>query len=381
MRPLPPPTPTLSFPAASAERAGGVGTLEPAPASSPSSPSSCSPGELDLSTLADRIPALAAARDIATAEEITRQLAHGHYENFSVVSMLVPRRLRQDFCNIYAFCRTADDLGDELGSRERAAAALNQFREQTHACFAGAADSALFAALQPTIRKHDLPIQPFLDLIDAFQQDQRVTRYDTFQQLADYCRRSANPVGRLVLLLFGYRDQQRFALSDLTCTALQLANFWQDVRRDYLDLDRIYLPRESMQKFGVTERQLGEQIRASRCDEPTRRLIEHEVHRTAELFDRGDALLPLLSAGVRAHVQLFAAGGRAVLNSIRRQNFDTLTRRPSLGKRQKAKLMVRALACTSMGTWLRGGGGGGAGRASAGANRKEIAAGAGDARA
>jgi squalene synthase HpnC len=365
LRPLPPPTLSSS----PADSAASTPEVFAAPIGATST-------ALELSRLAARIPALAPAADLATAETITRQLAHQHYENFSVVSLLVPRRLRQDFSNIYAFCRTADDLGDELGSRELASRALARFRELTQACFTGDARAAVFVALAGTIQRHEIPIQPFLDLIDAFEQDQRVTRYDTFHQLADYCTRSANPVGRLVLHLFGYRDEERFRLSDFTCTALQLANFWQDVRRDLLDLDRIYLPRESMQKFGVTERQLAAQIRAGRCDEPARRLIEFEVHRTAELFDRGDALLPLLSASVRAHVQLFAAGGRAVLKAIRRRNFDTVSGRPSLGSRQKAGLIFKALACTSVGTWLRGGG-----RSSAGESRRIVAPGAGDARA
>ena len=171
--------------------------------------------------------------DLAAAEHYTRQLAHTHYENFSVVSVLLPRHLRQDFCNVYAFCRTADDLADEVNDRSKASELLARFRAATEACYQGVTSTAIFVALEGTIRRHDIPIDPFLDLIDAFEQDQRVDRYATFDEVVDYCRRSANPVGRLVLYMCGYRDSQRQRLSDQTCTALQLANFWQDVRRDH----------------------------------------------------------------------------------------------------------------------------------------------------
>ncbi len=274
------------------------------------------------------------------AQAFTRLLAADHYENFTVVSVLVPRELRQDFCNIYAFCRVADDLGDELGDRDLSLRWLERFREQTQACYAGERNNHVFVALGETIRRHGIPIQPFLDLIDAFEQDQRVTRYDTFEQVVDYCRRSADPVGRLVLYTCGYRDEQRQRLSDKTCTALQLANFWQDVRQDIDERDRIYLPRESMERFGVSE----EQIVAKRCDDGYRRLIQFEVDRTAKLFDEGDVLLPTLAPAVRGQISLFGKGGRAVLEAIRRQNYDTLSHRPVLSHWQKGRLLMTALA-------------------------------------
>ena len=195
----------------------------------------------------------------------------------------------------------------------------------------------------PSIQRHSIPIEPFDDLLDAFEQDQRVNRYQTLAQLVEYCRRSADPVGRLVLWMCGYRDPQRQRLSDRTCTALQLANFWQDVRRDLLERERIYLPAESMDRFGVTESSLRQQIQERRCDQPMRRLIEFEVDRTAGLFDEGDALLPMLDRSVRGQISLFGAGGRAVLHAIRRQNYDTLSRRPSLSKWQKGHLISTAL--------------------------------------
>jgi squalene synthase HpnC len=277
--------------------------------------------------------------DLEAARRFTRRLALGHYENFSVLSVLLPSHLKQDFSNIYAFCRTADDLGDEVPDKALALSYLSRFRDYTLACYEGRALSPLFVALRQTIAKYDIPIQPFLDLIDAFEQDQRINRYDSFPQLVDYCRRSADPVGRLVLYMCGYRDLRRQQLSDRTCTALQLANFWQDVRRDILDLDRIYIPADSMQRYGVTE----EQIHQGRCEGSFRELMRFEVDRTAALFDEGDALLPLLDPGVRRHVALFASGGRAVLDAIRRQNYDTLTRRPALSNFRKGRLVVAAL--------------------------------------
>jgi squalene synthase HpnC len=282
---------------------------------------------------------LKAAANLPEAEAATAHLAHSHYENFSVVSVLLPKRLRQDFCNVYAFCRVADDLGDEVGDREQALRLLAEFHQLTEACYHGDGDTALFVALRGTIRKYDIPIQPFLDLISAFQQDQHIVRYQTFEQVVDYCRRSADPVGRLVLYMCGYRDEQRQRFSDQICTALQLTNFWQDVRRDILDRDRIYLPLDTMNRFGVTEAQ----IRQGRCDQPYRDLIRFEVDRTQALFDQGEALLPMLDRSVRAQVSLFARGGRSILQAIRRQNYDTLSHRPSLSKMQKGRLIASAL--------------------------------------
>jgi squalene synthase HpnC len=290
-------------------------------------------------TLTAQIPVLAPAADLATAQAVTRKLAHQHYENFSVISWFVPRELRQDFCNIYAFCRMADDAADEQTDTQTALNLLGRMREYTLACFAGQSETALFSALSDTIRRHELPKQPFLDLIDAFEQDQRVTRYETYPQLLDYCRRSANPVGRLVLNLFGYKDEKLMRLSDQTCTALQLTNFWQDVRRDYQDRNRIYIPKHTMKQFGVSE----DQIRDGRCDDCYRAVIRHEVERTERLFAAGDGLVPLLDKRYRRQIALFSRGGRAILQAIRGRNFDTLTSRPSLSYWKKTRLALGLL--------------------------------------
>jgi squalene synthase HpnC len=278
--------------------------------------------------------------DPAEAERFTWRLAHTHYENFPVVSILLPPPLRQDFCNIYAFCRIADDLGDEIGDREESLRLLERFRQETEALFAGRPGTVVFMALQRTVQRHDIPIQPFLDLIDAFEQDQRVTRYDTFEQVLDYCRRSADPVGRLVLYMCGYRDELRQKLSDQTCSALQLANFWQDIQRDLHDHDRIYLPRETMDRFGISE----ELLRSGICTDEFRQCVRFEVDRTEGMFAEGDALLPLLSDDVRPQVLLFGQGGRAILKAIRRQNYDTLTQRPELSRWQMGRLIFTAMA-------------------------------------
>jgi squalene synthase HpnC len=287
----------------------------------------------------DAALALAPSRSVAQCEEFTRQLARSHYENFSIVSVLLPKRLTQDFCNVYAFCRVADDLGDEIHNQSRALAELDRLKEMTRACYAGEVGSVLFVALSATIKRHEIPIQPFLDLIDAFQQDQRMARYHTFDQLLDYCKRSADPVGRIVLYMCDHRDEERQKLSDLTCSALQLANFWQDVRRDLTDLDRIYLPAEDMQKFGVTE----QQVREHRCDPNYRDLIRFQVDRTVEMFDLGEALIPLLDPGVRGHIALFGKGGRAILQAIRDCDYDTLSDRPALSGWQKGRLILSAV--------------------------------------
>jgi squalene synthase HpnC len=275
--------------------------------------------------------------DAAAAEAYTRKLTHSHYENFSVVSILLPKHLRQDFCNVYAFCRIADDLGDEVGDKEKALEYLAAFRRQLIACYEGGANrTAVFAALSQTIRRHDIPMKPFNDLISAFEQDQRVTRYQNFEQVVDYCTKSADPVGRIVLYMCGYRDAERQRLSDKICTGLQLINFWQDVRRDMLERDRIYLPADDMQGFGVSDADL----RSGNVTQNYRDLIRFEVERTEKMFDEGAALLAMLKPMHRKQIALFLKGGRAICVAVRRQNFDTLSKRPRLSKWQKGRLVA-----------------------------------------
>jgi squalene synthase HpnC len=281
----------------------------------------------------------------AQAAAYTRQLARTHYENFSVVSFLVPRRLREDFANIYAFCRWADDLGDETGDPVKSMELLGWWRDELEACYAGQPRHPVYTALHETIRRHDIPIRPFADLIDAFVQDQRVTRYATWHQVVDYCTRSADPVGRLVLYLAGYRDEQRQRLSDRTCTALQLVNFWQDVRRDILERDRLYVPADALGHHGLTHDDLVDHVRGERriAAEGYRNTIRDLLDRTAPLFREGRELWPLVKGDVRLPIQLFTLGGEAVMRGIERVGYDTLDRRPSISKATKLRLMARAV--------------------------------------
>lgn len=288
--------------------------------------------------------AFAPVSGLTEAEVCVRKMALGHYENFSVVSHLVPRAIRQDFYNIYGFCRTADDFGDEAGDRDTSLRHLAQLRDGLNDCYAGRPAGAVFVALASTIARFDIPIEPFADLISAFEQDQRVQQYATFEELVDYCRRSANPVGRLVLYVTGYRDAHRQQLADHTCTALQLTNFWQDVRRDMDHLQRIYIPMEWMNRFGVTPSDL----KSTAAGVNFKTMMRFCVDQAEALFVEGDALLPTLSRPVAAHVALFAQGSRAILEAIRDQDYDTLSHRPTLSKWKKTGLVSRAVAARLM---------------------------------
>jgi squalene synthase HpnC len=244
--------------------------------------------------------------------------------------------LRRHIYAVYAYCRGVDDLGDEAeGDR---AALLDEWERDLRSCYDDSPSDIRFVALQHTIRRFDIPLAPFLRLIEANRRDQTVNRYPTFAGLLEYCSYSANPVGELVLHLFGYRDERRRRLSDATCTALQLANFWQDVSRD-LWKGRIYIPLEDMERFGYSERVLLER-EYNVC---FRRLIGFQVRRTRELFQQGLDLLPLVSGRLRFDLKLFSLGGLAVLDAIERANYDVLSARPEISRLQKAALAIRGL--------------------------------------
>jgi len=286
-------------------------------------------------------PSAAAARE-------ARVVAVGARENFHVLSILLPARLRGDFANLYGFCRAADDLADESGDAATALALLAEWRAELHACFAGRPRHPVFVALRETISRHDLPAEPFEHLLDAFEQDQRVARYATWPQLLDYCRRSANPVGRLVLMICGYRDEKRMALADRTCTALQLANFWQDVRDDLLTRQRIYVPADVAAAHALDLEALGVGMSrncfSAELDRAYRETIRDLTDRTQAYFAEGRALLPMLSPDVRGHIRLFALGGEAVLKKIADASFGTHRSRPALGRFEKLTLLVQAWA-------------------------------------
>jgi squalene synthase HpnC len=275
---------------------------------------------------------------VQDAEQYTRWLATHHYENFNVVSWLLPKELHQHFYNIYAYCRWADDLGDEIANPQRAIELLDWWERELDACYQGSPSHPVFVALRETILAKDIPREPFADLLKAFRQDQTVKRYPTWDDVLDYCLHSANPVGRLVLYLCGYRDSERQRLSDATCTALQLANFWQDVSRD-LEKGRIYIPLDIAAELGVGESDIVER----RFDERYAGLMKDLIARTRQLFEAGRPLSKMVDARLSVDLEMFSRGGLAVLDAMENVGYDTLHRRPSIGKGKQIRLLGRAL--------------------------------------
>jgi squalene synthase HpnC len=281
------------------------------------------------------IPARAPSLD--EAREYCRRLARSHYENFSVATWFLPERFRQDFFNVYAYCRISDDLGDEVGDAQASLNLLDQWQAELDACYAGRPRHPVFVALAETITRCEIPKHEFSDLLSAFRQDQTVRRYETFEDVLGYCKNSANPVGHLVLYVCGYRDAERQRLSDYTCTALQLANFWQDVGVDY-QKGRIYLPLESLRRFGVSEAEIGAQRNtASFCA-----MLKFEVERSREWFERGLPLIDKLDRELAIDIELFSRGGQEILKAIERQGFAVLGHRPEISKARKLSLLARA---------------------------------------
>jgi len=279
------------------------------------------------------------------AEAYCARLARTHYENFLVATAFVPRHLRQHFYNVYAYCRIADDLGDESGGPDRALPLLEWWREELDACYAGHPRHPVFVALAQTNERFSIPKEPYEDLLKAFRQDQLVTRYATYDDLLGYCRWSANPVGRLVLYLCGYRDAERQRLSDFTCTALQLVNFWQDVVRDYA-IGRVYIPQEDMKRFGVTEDQIAERRFSNAFGE----LMRFECRRAHELFVAGAPLARMVERELRLDIEMFTQGGLEVLRRIEAQGYDVLRCRPAIPRRRQLAMLVRRLLSGWIGT-------------------------------
>ena len=279
------------------------------------------------------------------AREYCAHLARTHYENFSVATWFLPRRLRQHFFNVYAYCRISDDLGDEVGDTAASLELLDQWERELDACYEGNPKHPVFVALTETVRQFDIPKHEFSDLLCAFRQDQTVTRFETFDEVLGYCRYSANPVGHLVLYLCGYRDAARQQLSDFTCTALQLANFWQDVSLDYAK-GRIYLPLESLRRFGVSE----DDIAYQRNTPAFCAMLKFEVDRVHSWFRQGLPLVGKVDHELAIDLELFTRGGQEILRAIERQGYAVLGNRPSISQPRKLALVARA----AVGKLLRG---------------------------
>ena len=298
-----------------------------------------SPAALGWSRLPADYAIPATVPTIGEARAYCARLARSHYENFSVASWFLPRRLRQHFFNVYAYCRISDDLGDEVGDTAASLALLDEWERELDACYAGSPKHPVFVALAETVRQFDIPQHEFSDLLTAFRQDQSVTRFGTFNDVLAYCRYSANPVGHLVLYLCGYRDAERQRLSDFTCTALQLANFWQDVSTDYAK-DRIYLPLEDLHRFGVAEEDIAQDQNS-----PTfRAMMQFEVERARDWFRQGMPLIGKVDRELAVDLDLFSRGGQEILDAIQKQGYAVLGNRPSISKTRQLALVARAAA-------------------------------------
>ncbi len=288
-----------------------------------------------------RVPEVAPTLDEARAW--CRRLAESHYENFHVASWFLPKPLRPHFHAIYAYCRVSDDLGDEVGSKDEALALLDFWGRELDACYEGRARHPVFVALAETIRACSIPKEPFADLLVAFRQDQTVTRYDTIEDVLAYCHYSANPVGHLVLYACGEAagkdTAERFRLSDATCSALQLANFWQDVRVDFAK-GRVYIPQQDMRRFGVTDQTIADGVATPEF----RALMRHEVDYARALFQQGLPLIGMVNRDLALDLDLFSRGGLEILRAIERQDYDVLRARPAISRRTKLLLALRAVS-------------------------------------
>ena len=291
------------------------------------------PGELEI---AKNAPPAGCSPE--AAQQFTKWLATHHYENFNVVSWLLPKELHQHFYNVYAYCRWADDLGDEIPDTARALELLDWWDRELDLCYDGKPSHPIFVALRQTILEKGIPKQPFADLLKAFRQDQTTKRYQTWDAMIGYCVYSANPVGRLVLYLCGYRDERRQKLSDATCTALQLANFWQDVSRD-LEKGRIYIPLDVAAQHGISESEIVNRQFSDRYVS----LMKELIARTRQLFAEGYSLAKMVDGRLSIDLEMFSRGGIAVLDAIEAMGYDTLNHRPSIGKRKQARLLGRVL--------------------------------------
>jgi len=284
-----------------------------------------------------RIPDVAPTLEVART--YCRALAESHYENFHVATWFLPKALRPHFHAIYAYCRISDDLGDEVSDRAAALALLDLWGRELDACYEGRARHPVFVALAETIRECAIPKEPFADLLTAFRQDQTTTRYESMQEVLGYCHYSANPVGRLVLYACGEVSEENFRYSDATCSALQLANFWQDVRVDF-EKDRVYLPQDDMRRFGVSDETIAHGVATPEF----RALLRHEIEFARRLFEQGLPLVGRVNRDLALDLDLFSRGGLEILRAIERRDYDVLSARPAISKTTKLGLALRALS-------------------------------------
>lgn len=274
---------------------------------------------------------------VEEAYEECKRISLNNYENFTVVSRLLPREKKKYIYALYAFSRYTDDLGDEL--EEGNLEALDQWEEEVRGVFQEhKPQNSILIALRDTLESHSLTLEPFRNIIKANRMDQRKKSYQTYEELLHYCDHSANPVGRIFLAIFGYNDRRRKKLSDKTCTGLQLTNFWQDVDRDE-KIGRVYLPVEDMERFGYSREQLENRV----YNEEFVKLMKFEVERARKLLTEGMELVPLLDKRIRTDVRLFNQGGLRILDKIEEEEYDVLHKRPTLSKGEKVWLFLSNL--------------------------------------
>ena len=279
------------------------------------------------------------APSLEEARAWCQNLAESHYENFHVATWFLPKELRPHFHAIYAYCRVSDDLGDEVLDPEQAMALLKLWGQELDACYEGRTRHPVFVSLAETIKECSIPKEPFADLLVAFRQDQTVTRFETIEDVLAYCRYSANPVGRLVLHVCGEHGDENVRYSDATCTALQLANFWQDVSRDYTK-GRIYIPQKDMESFGVKEEYIADGV----ATPGFRGLMRCEVEYARNLFEEGLPLIGRVNRHLAVELDLFSRGGLEILRAIEKQDYDVLRARPAISKATKFSLLLRAVS-------------------------------------
>ncbi len=274
---------------------------------------------------------------ITRAYEYCEDFARAHHESYPVASHFVPAEMRPHLLALYAFARAADDFADEPTYEGHRAEALDQWHDELTRCFHGEASHPVFVALHDTIERRQLPLPPFENLLAAFRMDMDTRRHATFGALRAYTSRSADPVGRLILALFGYRDVELARFADEISTALQLTNFWQDVAADAAR-DHIYIPAEDLHFFGVSEAEL----KALKTTRSIRDLMRFEVARTRALYERGRPLLHRLHNDLKLELSLIWLIGTTILDKIEDADFDVLAARPTIGKRDKAKILAKA---------------------------------------